>query len=147
MKEVRRLRPYLEQPDVGLALDPEWAVGPGQVPGKNLGSTNSRTVNRVSSYVARIVRERRLPQKLLVVHAFTPEALPDSQRIKQRPGLAVTVNADGFGPPGSKIEEYSQFARRGRPNGFKLFFQEDTGLMSPRDVLALRPRPDLIVYE
>jgi len=32
-------------------------------------------------------------------------------------------------------------------NGFKLFFREDTGLMSPRDVLALRPAPDVVVYE
>ena len=32
-------------------------------------------------------------------------------------------------------------------NGFKLFFREDTGLMSPRDVLGLRPAPDVVVYE
>ena len=32
-------------------------------------------------------------------------------------------------------------------NGFKLFFREDTGLMSPRDVLALEPAPDVVVFE
>jgi hypothetical protein len=29
----------------------------------------------------------------------------------------------------------------------KLFFKEDTNLMSPADVLALRPQPDVVVYE
>jgi hypothetical protein len=38
--------------------------------------------------------------------------------------------------------------RSGDPyNGFKLFFEEDTGLMSPRDVFGLRPPPDVVVYE
>jgi hypothetical protein len=32
-------------------------------------------------------------------------------------------------------------------DGFKLFYHEDTGLMSPAQVLRLRPRPELIVYE
>ena len=31
--EVERLEPYLREPDVGLALDPEWHVGPTEVPG------------------------------------------------------------------------------------------------------------------
>ena len=31
--------------------------------------------------------------------------------------------------------------------GFKLFYHEDTNLMSPRQVLRLRPRPELVVYE
>ena len=25
--------PYLREPDVGLALDPEWSMRPGQLPG------------------------------------------------------------------------------------------------------------------
>ena len=39
-------------------------------------------------------------------------------------------------------------AARAEPyNGFKLFFREDTGLMSAKDVLALEPAPDVVVYE
>ena len=33
MTEVRRLEPWLREPDVGLALDPEWHVSPPDVPG------------------------------------------------------------------------------------------------------------------
>jgi hypothetical protein len=31
--------------------------------------------------------------------------------------------------------------------GFKLFYEEDTNLMSPKDVMRLKPRPDFVVYE
>jgi hypothetical protein len=34
-KEVARLRKWLREPDVGLALDPEWRVQAGQVPGRS----------------------------------------------------------------------------------------------------------------
>ena len=35
--ETKRLRKWLKEPDVGLALDPEWRMGPGQVPGQVIG--------------------------------------------------------------------------------------------------------------
>ena len=65
------------------------------------------------------------------------------------PGLAVTFNVDGFGTQPAKVSKYRSFTRqRGRfHDGFKLFYSEDTGLMTPRAVLRLRPPPDLIVYE
>ena len=56
--EVRVYRRYLEQPDVGLAIDPEWHVSPGQVPGQAIGSVDAATVNRISAWLARIVHER-----------------------------------------------------------------------------------------
>jgi len=58
------------------------------------------------------------------------------------------LNADGFGTPEAKISKYDAFVRDRRffP-GFKLFYREDTRLMSPRDVLRLRPRPAVVIYE
>src|SRR3954453_14985336 len=44
MDEVRALYPYLEYPDVGVALDPEWKVPADQVPGKVIGSTDASVV-------------------------------------------------------------------------------------------------------
>jgi hypothetical protein len=35
----------------------------------------------------------------------------------------------------------------GRFNGLKLFYKEDTGLMSPVQALGFDPPPDVIVYE
>src|SRR5207302_6398790 len=52
VEEVKLLEPWLAEPDVGLALDPEWNVPAGQVPGKVIGSTNAATVNQISDYLA-----------------------------------------------------------------------------------------------
>jgi hypothetical protein len=155
-EEVQALEPYLLQPDVGLALDPEWNVPEGTVPGSVIGSTDAELVNEVSAYLARLVRLRDLPQKLLIVHQFTDEMIRDRDRLASRPEVALVSNMDGFGTAEQKEGIYGRLsqptprgrARLGGPyNGFKLFFREDTGLMSPRDVLALRPAPDVVVYE
>jgi hypothetical protein len=151
MKDVRALRPYLEQPDVSLALDPEWKVPEGQIPGKVIGSTDAADVNRVSAYVAAIVKARKLPQKLLVVHQFTDNMVQRKPLLAQPPGVALTLNVDGFGDQPNKVSKYHDFTRprvaRRFQNGFKLFYHEDTNLMSPRQVMRLRPRPSLVVYE
>ena len=149
MREVRALRRFLAEPDVSLALDPEWSMDPGQLPGQQIGDTDARTVNEVSRYLSGIVRRRNLPQKLLVVHRFTEGMIKDERRLRTDPGVALTVNVDGFGDPPNKVAKYREFTRgrRGRRHGFKLFYEEDTGLMTPRQVLRLRPSPDLVVYE
>jgi hypothetical protein len=149
MREVKRLRPWLEQPDVSLALDPEWRVGPGQVPGKVIGTVSADEVNRVTRYVRRIVRQKKLPQKLLLIHQFTDDMIPNKERLLRPRELAVTINVDGFGDQPNKIAKYTEFARgaRGFHHGFKLFYEEDTNLMSPKQVQRLRPRPEVIVYE
>jgi hypothetical protein len=152
MREVRALRRFLAEPDVSLALDPEWSMAPGQVPGRQIGSTDAGTVNEVSRYLARIVKQRDLPQKLLVVHRFTPGMIRQEEALERDPGVALVVNVDGFGTQPVKIAKYREFTRdsraaRVRSNGFKLFYHEDTGLMSPRRVLRMKPQPDLVVYE
>jgi hypothetical protein len=72
------------------------------------------------------------------------------ERLKAYPGVATVLNVDGFGAAADKVAKYRELhARNGTDlfSGFKLFFEEDTALMTPRDVLGLRPAPDLIVYE
>jgi hypothetical protein len=61
----------------------------------------------------------------------------------------VTMNVDGFGDRPNKISNYRQFTHDGTHfhRGYKLFYEEDTNLMTPGSVLALQPRPDFIVYE
>jgi hypothetical protein len=149
MREVRALRRYLEEPDVSLALDPEWSMSPPVLPGQEIGSTSAAVVNEVSAYLSRIVRERRLPEKLLVVHRFTRDMLEDEDALRRYPGVALTVNVDGFGDRPNKRAKYREFTRgrRDRHHGFKVFYAEDTDLMRPRHVLRLRPPPELVVYE
>jgi hypothetical protein len=171
MEEVKALAPYLVQPDVELALDPEWSLPPGHVPGKEIGSTDAATVNAVSAYLGQIVMTLNLPQKVLIVHQFTEGMIKNRDQVVDRPGIAIVHNVDGFGTQPQKASVYDKLAYRvgagaagttgasgatgpvsgaaakGRYNGFKLFFHEDTGLMAPSQVLDLKPPPDVVVYE
>jgi hypothetical protein len=149
IREAKHLRAYLREPDVGLALDPEWNMGPNGVPGERIGSVGASMVNRVSRLMARVARRHRLPQKLLVVHQFTEEMLQGERRLRARRRVALVLNADGFGTPAQKRAKYRQLAPRAdsRHPGFKLFYREDTNLMAPRRVLDLEPRPRFVVYE
>lgn len=147
--ETIRLRKWLLQPDVALALDPEWHVAAPALPGKVIGSVDAREINAVSYWLELITKRHHLPQKLLLIHRFTDGMIRDDQNLKPRPHLAVTINVDGFGAPPIKVAKYESFARkaRGLHDGFKLFYKEDTNLMQPRDVRRLRPRPEVVVYE
>lgn len=154
MTEVKALEPWLKQPDVSLALDSEWSMKPGEVPGQVFGSTDARTVNQVAGYLSGIVRRYDLPQKLLLTHQFTPGMIANRDRIVPRPGVAIAFNIDGIGTPADKVPKYNELAdkranqrRSGIHNGFKLFYHEDTNLMAPKEVLSLRPQPEIIVYE
>jgi hypothetical protein len=149
LSEAKRLERWLIQPDVGIALDPEWHVGPGEVPGKVIGSVTAAEINAVSDYVSAFVADHDLPDKLFVVHQFTTSMIVDKEAVEQRLGLALTMNVDGFGDRSNKESKYDLFTSEQTRfhNGFKLFYEEDTNLMTPAQVLALRPPPDLVTYE
>ena len=155
LDEAKLLEPYLKQPDVGLALDPEWSLAPGQAPGLEIGSTDAAIINSVSGYLSDLVWRNNLPQKVLLVHQFTEGMVTNDAAIVSRPGIAIVSNVDGFGSPDLKAGVYRQLARTSetRPqsagfyNGLKLFFREDSELMSPAGVFSLQPRPDVVVYE
>src|SRR3954453_14739601 len=94
--EPTRLKRWLKKPDVGLAIDPEWRMGPGQVPGQVIGHVDAREVNAVSAGRSKVPGGRKLPQKLFLIHQFTNDMVDDPQ-LKERAGLAMVLNADGFG--------------------------------------------------
>ena len=148
--EVRRLERYLDEPDVGLALDPEWHVGPDEVPGEVIGSVTATEVNQIAAGLAATVEELGLPEKLFVIHQFTDEMITSKELLIPEDALATVLNVDGFGDPPNKIAKYQELHPRratGLASGFKLFYEEDVDLMSPEDVLGLKPTPDFVVYE
>jgi hypothetical protein len=145
---LRHWERYLREPDVGVALDPEFAMGPGQVPGRHLGRTSAAAINRASAYVAGIVRRHRLPHKLFMVHQFRDSMIGDKARIVVRPGLAMTWNADGYGVRSAKLDDYRSYTRDRRFHpGLKLFYENDVDLMRPREVLRLKPVPRVVNYQ
>jgi hypothetical protein len=149
MKLTKHFGRFLREPDVMLALDPEWHT-PSAVPGTVIGSTDAATVNAVSRYLQRVVRKYRLPDKMLLVHQFTDSMIRNKQQLRPLRGVPLVLNVDGFGGQEVKIAKYNDFTNprvRHVHAGFKLFYKEDTDTMRPAQVLHLRPRPDVVIYE
>lgn len=138
----------LRDPYVGLALDPEWRMGPRQVPGQTIGQVRAAEVNRTSRWLARLVREEGLPEKLFVLHQFRTDMVLDIGEVRDRPGLAMVQHVDGFGTPQQKRATYHHVARpRQFAMGFKLFYDEDVRRMGPREVHALRPKVRFVSFQ
>jgi len=146
---VRHWEKYLVQPDVGLAIDPEWSLRPPYRPAQRIGSTNAATVNAISDYLEKLVEAHDLPQKLFVVHTFTDFMVTNRAGLHERRRLATVIHLDGFGGKPAKLAKYRDLHadQPWQRNGFKLFYRLDTPLMGPAEVLGLRPRPDLISYQ
>jgi len=152
--EVRGLEPWLREPDVGLALDPEWAVRAPIVPGQFFGRVTGTELDGVSAYLAGLVAAGNLPEKAMVVHQLAPSVIQGLAAVRPRPGVVVIKSVDGIGTPSAKLATWRQLVAdlpNGIRPGFKLFFQEDTqggtALMTPAQVLALTPTPDYVLYE
>ena len=57
LAQAQKYRSLLELPDVGLALDPEWKLQPGQLPLQQIGSVSINEVNSVIRWLAEPHRE------------------------------------------------------------------------------------------
>ncbi len=138
----------LKDPWVGLALDPEWRMGPRQVPAQQIGSVRAAEVNRVSRWLARLTRDHRLPEKAFVLHQFRSTMIRNIESIVDRPGLAMVQHADGFGNQAQKLATYHAIAR---PElftmGFKLFYDEDVHRFTPAQVRRIRPAVRFVSYQ
>lgn len=152
--ELPRLRPILENPDVHLALDPEFSMAPsGKVPGSKIGTLDAKDVNWAANFLEEIVRAKNLPPKILVVHRFTRPMLTNYRGIKLTPHVQIVIDMDGWGPPWLKFDSYHDYVKREpvQYTGFKLFYHNDTkkgdALLTPAEVLRLNPRPLYIQYQ
>lgn len=148
--EVGRLLPYLGNPRVHLALDPEWAMPPGVVPGSEIGGLEASAINRAQELISTHSREHRLrTNKVLVVHQFEQDMILHKDQLAAYPGVELLVDMDGFGGQGIKIAHYNRYVGEdGAPHGgIKLFYKDDVNLMDAAQVAALVPQPDFVVYQ
>jgi hypothetical protein len=153
LPEVQALNRWLAEPDVGIALDPEWAVGPSQTPGRVYGRTTAKELNTVAGYLSTFTRSRGLPEKAMVVHQLAPRIIDRVQDVRKHAGVEIMLSVDGIG---SRLDKEATWRKLVGPlpaavrPGFKLFFEEDREhgtLMTPRQVLRLKPTPDYVLYE
>jgi len=154
--EIPRLIPFLSRPDVHLGVDPEFYMHynrEGRAPGSKIGAMDASDVNDMIRQLAAIVTKYHLPPKVLIVHRFTTNMLQHASQIRLDPRVQVVINMDGWGQPWLKFDTYRacEEAEPVEYTGFKIFFHNDTrkgdALLTPRELLALRPVPFYIQYQ
>jgi hypothetical protein len=151
LTQAKLYRSLLKLPDVGLALDPEWHLQPGQLPLRQIGSVNVTQVNSVIRWLAALTARYRLPQKVLVLHQFQLSMIQGEDRIDTRNSdLAIVIHMDGQGAPSSKQQTWDAVVRAAPPGvffGWKNFFLKDHPMLTPRQTMRHRPQPVMISYE
>jgi hypothetical protein len=147
--EVARLMPVLAQPHVHLAIDPEFHVKRGEIPGQAYGSVSAAEVMGAARTLATIAGKNSLPEKVLVIHQFRDDMLPDKANITTVPHVQMVIVMDGFGAPGAKTGNYTTFVHDEpiQYGGIKLFYKQDVPLLTPAQVLALDPSPLVVIYQ
>lgn len=151
LTEAKYYEEFLRQPDVGIALDPEWRTPPPARPkGGFVGQVDAAEVNSVIDYLAQLVEEEDLPEKLVVIHQFQDRMITNKAQLVEKPGVAVMIHMDGFGSRAEKLNSYSIVRVEDPLNmGLKLFFDEDIDMYDAATVLGgeFDPVPDLISYQ
>ena len=149
LSELAYLAPYLQEPDVYLALDPEFSMGTDGVPGRRIGTMRASEVNDAILVLEQLQDRYHLPPKVLIVHQFTTGMLPDKEKIWESDVVDIVLSADGFGSQALKRNTYGAVLRQHSLafSGFKLFYIQDTDLLKPAQVLALTPPPAVVIYQ
>jgi hypothetical protein len=147
--EINAVIEWLAEPHVHLALDPEFSVNEGEVPGEVLGSIDASDVTFAQEFLANFATERELPPKILVVHQFNLFSISNREQIQPVEGVQFVLEVDGWGPPDMKRDTYGVVIGPDpiEYHGFKLWYRQDEPLMTEAEVLALDPSPDLIIYQ
>jgi len=150
LTQAQRYEEFLARPYVGLALDPEWRLAPGERHLEDIGQVSADEVNRVAWWLAELTRRHALPQKLLLLQQFRLDMLPDRAAIQVPPELALVVQMDGLGSQAMKLDTWQAMTVDGPAGvlyGWKNFFDEDDPLRTPTETVALQPSPVYISYQ
>lgn len=148
-EEIEAVREWLSYPHVHLAIDPEFSVREGEVPGTDLGQIDAADVRVAQDTLAEISRSEDIPSKLLVVHQFNLYSITNRGQIEQIPDVQYVLEIDGWGPPEDKRATY-EVVGGDVPHefyGFKLWYRQDEPLMSAVEVMSLAPSPDIVIYQ
>jgi LysM repeat protein len=151
---------WLKDGNVQLAIDPEFAMStPGQtVPGQPAGAVTAAQINAVQAAMSTYMEENGIVgHRILIVHQFLPWMITDKADIYRYKGVDLTVCADGFGDPPTKVGKYNGFIHANVPfAGYKLFYGWDEPLMTERQALGvdlnpgtdyIEETPNLIIYQ
>lgn len=146
--ELGLIEPLLWEPNVHLAVDPEFMMIGEEVPGDHLGRITGPQINQVQARLDRIGRTTG-QRKMLVIHQFDDRMIQQKDGILDYPFVDLVWDADGFGGPGSKIGDYEQYKEEPgfEYGGLKIFYEYDEPVMTPEQVLALEPPEAVVIYQ
>jgi hypothetical protein len=151
LKQARQLAPLLAEPNVGLALDPEWRLTPTQIPLRQIGHVSIEEVNATGDWLAQLTRERKLPQKLFLLHQFRNDMLPNRVKLNTaHPELATMIQMDGQGSQSQKQDTWRAINRQAPQHilfGWKNFYHKDLTLLTPAQTMQIVPTPWYISYQ
>ncbi|MGM8360798.1 hypothetical protein ACSV4D_02665 [Flavobacterium sp. ARAG 55.4] len=152
-EEVSQLEEYLALPNVHLGIDPEFSMKNGEIPGTKIGTFSADDINDAIDILAKIVREKKLAPKVLVVHRFTQGMVTNYKAIKTVPEVQIVMDMDGFGSQVLKRSTYLRYIYR-EPvqfTGFKLFYKNDNWndwkMYTPEQLLQFTPKPSYIQFQ
>ena len=151
LTQAQRYEELLLEPHVGLALDAEWRLAPGQRHLEQIGSVSGAEVDETAQWLADLTAEHELPQKVFILHQFSLAMISDRQDIDaSRPELAMVLHADGHGTREDKLSTWNTL-QQGLPEGigmaWKNFYDEDTPTFTPEETYDLEPRPWFVSYQ
>jgi len=151
LSQAEQYQSLLELPDVGLALDAEWKLQPGQKPLKQIGHVDIGEVNSVTAWLAALTARHHLPQKLLVLHQFQLAMLTGEQHLDtSHDDLAIVIHMDGQGTPGVKQATWNAVTEVAPPGvffGWKNFLVKDHPMLTPGETMTEAPSPVMISYQ
>ncbi|MFP7365579.1 MBL fold metallo-hydrolase [Corynebacterium callunae] len=152
LEQAKLYEDLLKRPNVGLALDPEWKIGPDEQPMTRVGSATAAEINETAQWLADLTEANQLPQKALVLHQFQTQMLPDRENIKtDYAELAFVLHADGHGMAGDKYATWDLMRAGLSPNYFmawKNFYDEDFPTFTPQQTYEeVNPRPWFVSYQ
>jgi hypothetical protein len=151
LTQAKRYAELLAEPHVGLALDPEWRLKPGQRHMVHIGSVSSAEINKTADWLAAFTRTHRLPQKVLMLHQFRLDMITGRASVRtDHDELQIIIHADGFGSAGQKFETWNAMHVNAPHRvwwGWKNFYDEDRPTFTPRRTVAVKPSPVFISYQ
>lgn len=151
LTQAKLFEEYLKEPNVGLALDPEWRLAPGQVHMQQIGSVDAAEINETTEWLAELTAEHELPQKMVILHQFQLAMIQNREEINtDHSELALVLHADGHGTAEQKFDTWEAL-QRDLPDdiymAWKNFYRQDNPMFSPQETFDVEPKPWFVSYQ
>jgi hypothetical protein len=116
------------------------------------GSVDAEEINQTSEWLAQLVRDNNLPQKMFLLHQFRLDMVTNKDKIDMsHDELAYVSQMDGTGSYGAKKSTWdavTAVAPKGMLWGWKNFYDEDQPTMTPQQTYSwVKPAPVWVSYQ